>query len=99
MVDSVILASNGSNTYGLCHGLAGIGEFTIETECVLKTSFKKEKEKIRSLILSEYLNKTNITRNKLTNPRLAKEFMTGYPGIAHFIIRYWNPSVKHFSLL
>lgn len=99
MVDSVILASNGSNTYGLCHGLAGIGEFIIETEYVLKISFKEEKEKILSLILSEYLNKTNMTRNKLTNPHLAKEFMTGYPGIAHFIIRYLNPSVKHFSLL
>ena len=56
-VNSVTVAASGSNTYGLCHGLAGIGEFIIEAENATGTSFKEEKDKILTSILSEYMNK------------------------------------------
>ena len=51
--NSAMIAANGCNTYGLCHGLAGIGEFIIETERVLKTQMNTHKNKILSLIISE----------------------------------------------
>lgn len=98
-VNSVNVAASGSNTYGLCHGLAGIGEFIIEAENVTGISFKDEKDRVLNFILSEYLNKRQMRYEKIVNPKISTEFMTGYPGIAHFILRYLDPSIKHFSLL
>ena len=98
-INSVAVAANGSNAYGLCHGLAGIGEFIIDAENTMHTSFNEDKDKVLSFILSEYVNKMQMQSENRFNHRLSKEFMTGYPGIAHFILRYLDPSIKHFSLL
>lgn len=95
----VVYGLRPTNNYGICHGIAGIGNFLLEAQAALNKPVGGVEAILKLISLDISIRGKNIFWPAQENGDISDGFMNGYPGLVHFLARCIDMSIPHPTLL